>query len=142
MAVSELFEGLAGRYRRGQLYFEMRDYATRRKKKLDLVISRPSGELPPSSMRKLGELGDEWGVLLTPSEAGELEKLPLIVEGPVTGSGVLVALEAKATMTAHGKARPRLYDELNSSQATVHGSRGRRSARWACPRSSCTHGVR
>jgi tetratricopeptide (TPR) repeat protein len=28
MAVSELFEGLAGRYRRGQLYFEMRDYVT------------------------------------------------------------------------------------------------------------------
>jgi len=26
--VSELFEGLAGRYRRGQLYFEMRDYVT------------------------------------------------------------------------------------------------------------------
>jgi tetratricopeptide (TPR) repeat protein len=28
MAVSELFEGLAGRYRRAQLYFEMRDYVT------------------------------------------------------------------------------------------------------------------
>lgn len=102
--------------------FGMLDYGTRREKKLDLVIARPSGDVSPSSLRKLVALGDDWGVLLTPSEAEELEELPLIFEGPVTGSGVLVALEAKATMTAHGKARPRLYDELNSSQATVHGA--------------------
>ena len=48
--------------------------------------------------------------------------LPEITEGDVTGSGVLVALEAKAAMTAHSKARPRLYDELNSSHLTVHGA--------------------
>lgn len=35
---------------------------------------------------------------------------------------VLVALEAKAAMTAHVKALPRLYDELNSSHACVHGA--------------------
>src|SRR5207237_321535 len=29
---------------------------------------------------------------------------------------------AKACMTEHGKARPRLYDELNSSHLTIHGS--------------------
>jgi hypothetical protein len=33
-----------------------------------------------------------------------------------------MALEAKAVMTAHSKARPRLYDELNSSHLTVHGA--------------------
>jgi hypothetical protein len=33
-----------------------------------------------------------------------------------------MALEAKAAMTAHSKARPRLYDELNSSHHTVHGA--------------------
>lgn len=33
-----------------------------------------------------------------------------------------MALEAKACMTAHQRALPRLYDELNSSHATVHGS--------------------
>lgn len=35
---------------------------------------------------------------------------------------VLVALEAKACMTAHVKALPRLYDELNSSHLCVHGA--------------------
>ena len=33
-----------------------------------------------------------------------------------------MALEAKACMTAHIKALPRLFDELNSSQLTVHGA--------------------
>jgi hypothetical protein len=102
--------------------FQMRDYGTRRKKKLDLVIARPSGNTAAHSMRKLADLAEDWGIVLTPAQAGELDELPLISEGPVTGSGVLVALEAKATMTAHGKARPRLYDELNSSQSTVHGA--------------------
>ena len=35
---------------------------------------------------------------------------------------MLLALEAKACMTEHGKARPRLYDELSSSHLTVHGA--------------------
>ena len=43
------------------------------------------------------------------------------VRGGPVGS-VLLALEAKACMTAHIKALPRLYDELNSSQLTVHGA--------------------
>jgi hypothetical protein len=30
-------------------------------------------------------------------------------------------MEAKACMTEFGKARPRLYDELNSSHLTIHG---------------------
>ena len=100
----------------------MRDFHTRRKKKLDLVVSRPSGDLPEGATVSLANLAARWGIVLTPSQAAELEGLPGIIEGPVTGAGVLVALEAKATMTAHGKARPRLYDELNSSQATVHGA--------------------
>jgi hypothetical protein len=33
-----------------------------------------------------------------------------------------VALEAKACMTAHQRALPRLYDELNSSHQTIHGA--------------------
>jgi hypothetical protein len=35
---------------------------------------------------------------------------------------VHVALEAKACMTEHIKALPRLYDELNSSHLAIHGS--------------------
>lgn len=102
--------------------FKMRDFHTKREKKLDLVVSRPSGELPAGATVSLSDLAAQWGIVLTPAQAAELEGLPGIVEGPVTGAGVLVALEAKATMTAHGKARPRLYDELNSSQSTVHGA--------------------
>jgi hypothetical protein len=42
---------------------------------------------------------------------------------PVSTVGaVLVALEAKAYMTAHVKSLPRLYDELNSSHLCVHGA--------------------
>ncbi|MFF8357116.1 hypothetical protein ACF063_27125 [Streptomyces chartreusis] len=48
-----------------------------------------------------------------------LDDLPVIKEGPV--GNILVALEAKACMTEHIKALPRLYDELNSSHQIVHG---------------------
>jgi hypothetical protein len=48
-----------------------------------------------------------------------LERLPDLNQAPV--GAVLIALEAKAAMTEHQKAEPRLYDELNSSHLTVHG---------------------
>lgn len=102
--------------------FEMRDFATGRKKNLDLVIARPSGEPTAGRSRRLEDLASQWGIVLTPPQSAELDHLPPITEGSVTGSGVLVALEAKAAMTAHSKARPRLYDELNSSHLTVHGA--------------------
>jgi hypothetical protein len=101
--------------------FEMRDYATGRKKDLDLVIARPSGE-PAGRARSLKDLASQWEVVLDDEQQRELDALPPIVESGVVGSAVLVALEAKAAMTAHSKARPRLYDELNSSHLTVHGA--------------------
>lgn len=101
--------------------FEMRDYQHDRKKDLDLVIARPSGEVPTSG-RTLEGLAEKWGIVLTGPQRQELRGLPPIFESRVTGSGVLVALEAKAAMTAHGKAQPRLYDELNSSHIAVHGA--------------------
>lgn len=101
--------------------FEMRDFATGRKKNLDLVIARPSG-VDASGKRTLADLADQWGIVLNSPQEAELAQLPLITEGALAGSGVLVALEAKAAMTAHSKARPRLYDELNSSHLTVHGA--------------------
>jgi hypothetical protein len=100
--------------------FEMRDYGTGRKKNLDLVVARSSSK--PGQSKSLAHLARQWSIVLTPSQSAELEGLPAILEGAVTGSGVLVALEAKAAMTAHSKARPRLYDELNSSHLTVHGA--------------------
>lgn len=66
------------------------------------------------------DLAERWSVQLTDEQSQVLAGLPPIVEGP-TGV-VLAALEAKACMTAHIKALPRLFDELNSSHATVHAN--------------------
>jgi hypothetical protein len=97
----------------------MTDFATGRKKDLDLVIARPSGTVPASAPT-FKNLAGRYGVVLTDVEQGVLEELP---ELPVADVGaVLVALEAKACMTAHIKALPRLYDELNSSHLCVHGA--------------------
>lgn len=98
---------------------EMRDFSTGRKKDLDLVIARPAGQVP-TNHRSLRTLCLDYGVPLTSDELAVLESLPDIPVAPV--GAVLVALEAKATMTAHVKALPRLYDELNSSHQCVHGA--------------------
>jgi hypothetical protein len=100
---------------------EMRDFRTGRKKDLDLVIARPSEAL--NRPRTLDDLAKKYFVELTSAHRAVLAQLPAIFEGRV--GAVLIAVEAKAAMTAFSKARPRLYDELNSSHLTVHGaSRG------------------
>ncbi|WGX98642.1 hypothetical protein [Nocardioides sp. L-11A] len=98
---------------------EMRDYATGRKKDLDLVIARPNGGVPAGGP-SLKSLATQYRINLTPQEQTLLAGLPDIPVAPV--GATLVALEAKATMTAHVKSLPRLYDELNSSHLCVHGS--------------------
>jgi hypothetical protein len=98
---------------------EMRDFATGRKKDLDLVLARPA--LPPSDgARTLASLVEKYSIVLKDDARSRLEQLPDLTEGRV--GAVLVALEAKACMTAHIKSLPRLYDELNSSHLTVHGA--------------------
>lgn len=101
----------------------MTDFATGRKKDLDLVIARPAGSPPPRA-RTFANLADENGVVLDEQQQALLESLPRLPVAPV--GATLVALEAKACMTAHVKSLPRLYDELNSSHLCVHGS-----SRWA-----------
>jgi hypothetical protein len=96
---------------------EMRDFVHDRKKKLDLVLCTSSG---PAKNETLASIATEYGIELTDSERTILDALPTLVSAPV--GSVLVALEAKACMTAHQRALPRLYDELNSSHLTVHGS--------------------
>lgn len=97
---------------------EMRDFEHNRKKDLDLVIcSSSSGG---TSGRTLTDLATHYRIDLTAPEKAELANLPPLVETPV--GNVLVALEAKACMTAHQKALPRLYDELNSSHQTIHAA--------------------
>lgn len=100
---------------------EMRDYRTNRTKDLDLVIATPGSALLTSARPvTLADLAVRWAVRVSDEQQRTLANLPQIVEGP-TGI-VLAALEAKACMTAHIKALPRLFDELNSSHATVHAN--------------------
>jgi hypothetical protein len=100
----------------------MRDFRTGRKKNLDLVVCRPRGDRrisgPPAPT--FADQVLEIGLVLDSEAAAELAKLPRLDELPV--GAVHVALEAKACMTAFSKARPRLYDELNSSHAAIHGN--------------------
>jgi hypothetical protein len=95
----------------------MVDFGTGRAKNLDLVFARPDG---PTGGRTLRSMASEYGVILNADQQAELDDLP---EWPTARTGaVLVALEAKAAMTAFIRALPRLYDELNSSHLCTHGS--------------------
>lgn len=96
---------------------EIRDFVHDRKKDLDLVLCTPNGE-PLSTT--FADLVTAYGIVLTDQERAVLSSLPALHRTPV--GSVVMALEAKACMTAHQRALPRLYDELNSSHQTVHGS--------------------
>jgi hypothetical protein len=96
---------------------EMRDFVNDRKKNLDLVLCTPSGV---KTDQALADLAANYEIELTAQERQILDGLPKLVRAPV--GSVVMALEAKACMTAHQRALPRLYDELNSSHLTVHGA--------------------
>lgn len=96
---------------------EMRDFERDRKKNLDLVICTPSSDL---SRKSFVTLGEKFEIKLSSEESIALKSLPLLRQAAV--GSVIMALEAKACMTAHQRALPRLYDELNSSHQTVHGA--------------------
>jgi len=98
---------------------EMLDFKQHRKKNLDLVIAKPASESSTRSVT-LSDLGEQVGAVLDASERAAFDRLPSASKQPV--GSVLLALEAKACMTEHSKSLPRLYDELNSSQQTVHGA--------------------
>lgn len=93
------------------------NFVTGRPKKLDLVICRPADE---GRGITFAEFGERCGVLLSPAERARLQALPAIRVSEV--GNVLAALEAKAVMTKHSSAAPRLYDELNSSHQTIHSA--------------------
>lgn len=101
---------------------EMRDFKAQRKKNLDLVVATPGTKDADSKrqIRTFAELAELFAIQLESEERQRLKDLPTIRGGRV--GSVLLALEAKACMTAHVKALPRLYDELNSSHLTVHGA--------------------
>lgn len=96
---------------------EMRDFVHDRKKNLDLVLCTPNGA---DESVCFGDLVTNYGIQLSQTEQNLLASFPPLLRAPV--GSVLLALEAKACMTAHQRALPRFYDELNSSHLTVHGS--------------------
>jgi hypothetical protein len=96
---------------------EMRDFVQDRKKNLDLVLCTPNGT---ATKDDLNSIAADYDIELTDEERTVLDGLPKLVRAPV--GSVVMALEAKACMTAHQRALRRLYDELNSSQLTVHGA--------------------
>jgi hypothetical protein len=105
------------------LNHEFRDFRTGRKKKLDLVVCRPRndpGRRSRARPRTFARDAEQIGVRLGDQARAELASLPEVRLLPV--GSVLIALEAKACMTEFTKARPRLYDELNSSHAAIHGN--------------------
>jgi hypothetical protein len=119
LRASGLFRKHVGEGRVGfGINHEMRDFQHDRKKDLDLVICQPGSDVRTG--RTLTDLAGHYGIDLTKAEQNDLANLPPLVEMPV--GNVLLALEAKACMTAHQRALPRLYDELNSSHLTVHGA--------------------
>lgn len=114
----------------GKVYFgvnhRMQDFEHNKTKRLDLVLCRPGEAAParrPPPPVTLSSLAADLGIQLTSRQHATLGALPVITRAPV--GAVLVAVEAKATMTEHSKAGPRLYDELNSSHQIVHAASNR-----------------
>ena len=98
---------------------EMYDFRTGRKKNLDLVLCTPAAPATPAAV-KFSSLARKYGVNLTTAEEAQLNDMPILSR--VSVGSVHIAIEAKACMTEHIKALPRLYDELNSSHLAIHGS--------------------
>jgi hypothetical protein len=94
-----------------------RDFGSGRPKVLDLVIARPADDPTQESFE---DLAKRYNIVLSPGQVSTLSALPELRSAAV--GAVLMALEAKAAMTAHVKALPRLYDELNSSHTAIHGA--------------------
>lgn len=105
----------------GKVFFginhKLTDFRVNRSKNLDLVLCTGAAETTDAT--DFSAYGEKLGLDLTPAEKSELGALPTLRLGKPTN--VVLALEAKACMTEHIKARPRLYDELASSFQTIHG---------------------
>jgi hypothetical protein len=98
---------------------EMRDFKNNRKKDLDLVICTP-GSSEESGYASFHDLVEQYDIRLSAAQNKQLATYPELKR--VSVGSVHLALEAKAAMTEHIKALPRLFDELNSSHLAIHGS--------------------
>lgn len=93
-----------------------------KKKDLDLVLCTPGNQQLGGKPQTLKSLVNQYRISLEADEAAVLDGLPALSRVPV--GNVLMALEAKAAMTEHQKALPRLFDELNSTYQTINGASG------------------
>jgi len=100
----------------------MINFVADKKKDLDLVLCTPGNTKLGGKPQTLRSLVNQYSISLTEDEERLLDQLPSLPRVPV--GNVLMALEAKAAMTEHQKARPRLFDELNSTYQTINGSSG------------------
>lgn len=98
---------------------EMRDFKNNRSKYLDLVICTP-GTASGDERKTFGGLVEQYSIRLTPQEQAQLDRFSELKQ--VAVGSVHLALEAKAAMTDHIAALPRLFDELNSSHLAIHGA--------------------
>ena len=98
---------------------EMRDFV-HDKRKTYISLVTPSSGVGKTSSLTLKSMAANYQIELSSLEQSELDALPILGRADV--GSVLMALEAKACMTAHQRALPRLHDELNSSHLTVHGA--------------------
>ncbi|MDI1480410.1 hypothetical protein [Polyangium sp. y55x31] len=103
----------------------MKDYESKREKAFDLVFHRPVHHETARPATTFKNLLKVYGVVLTHEQQKVVDALPDIPVRDVKAHGVYIAFEAKAAMTEFGKARPRLFDELNSSHPTIHGDTDR-----------------
>lgn len=83
-------------------------------KTLDLVLTRvPRSRTVSSGRRKFVEVGKQYGIKLTPSENAQVAGLDRLFEETKDDvSEVAIAVEAKACMTDHVGALPRLHAEI------------------------------
>lgn len=97
---------------------KINDFTNGKSKNLDLVICLPGSDR--QFRDTFQNMVGKHHIQLDPQERAQFNTLPILRRREV--GTVLVALEAKACMTAHQKSWPRLYDELNSSHNIVHGA--------------------
>jgi hypothetical protein len=99
----------------------MVDFRQNKHKDLDLVIctrGTPAGSVGRKAL-SFKSLMEHYRLVIPSIFKSDIDNLPDLKSVPV--GSVHLALESKAAMTAHSKACPRLFDELNSSHAIVHG---------------------
>jgi hypothetical protein len=82
-------------------------------KTLDLVVCRDPGTRERKQGRSFEEYGSEIGIVMTKGQRALLSELPEFHEElPEDIAEVMIALEAKACMTDHSGAIPRLFAEI------------------------------